>query len=164
MAQSIEDVLYERGSRYGVFMHQAQIAQSLHLVFEQGRELSGKNRFSFAPDQLEAIGMIFNKIGRITNGDPHYSDSWRDIAGYASLVADRLDGIPEQHLLESGNDGAGREIEADSGADEEPEVNSTTACDCDECDSRPTGQPELRRLPVSIEVQDGYHNNDSKVQ
>ena len=31
--------------------------------------------------------------GRIVNGDQHYADSWIDIAGYAKLVADRLEGI-----------------------------------------------------------------------
>jgi hypothetical protein len=35
--------------------------------------------------------MILHKIARIVNGDPNWSDSWRDIAGYATLVADRLD-------------------------------------------------------------------------
>ena len=34
--------------------------------------------------------MICHKIGRIINGDANYEDSWRDIAGYAQLVADRL--------------------------------------------------------------------------
>lgn len=37
--------------------------------------------------------MIAHKLGRIINGDPNYSDSWHDIAGYAKLVADRLDGV-----------------------------------------------------------------------
>jgi len=41
-------------------------------------------------DQDEALDMIAHKIGRIVNGDPDYEDSWRDIAGYATLVADRL--------------------------------------------------------------------------
>jgi hypothetical protein len=35
--------------------------------------------------------MVVHKIGRILNGDPHYADSWVDIAGYAKLVADRLE-------------------------------------------------------------------------
>ncbi len=96
MVQSTAEVLEERGTRYGVFMGQARIAQSLHIVLEQGMKRSGKTRLDFAPDQLEAINMIVNKIGRIYNGDPHYSDSWRDIAGYATLVADRLDNDTEE--------------------------------------------------------------------
>jgi hypothetical protein len=35
--------------------------------------------------------MIFHKLARIANGDPNYHDSWHDIAGYAKLVADRLE-------------------------------------------------------------------------
>ena len=89
MVQSINDVLEERGRRYGVFMGQARIAQSLHMVLRQGMEMAGKSPFDFAPDELEAMHMIVNKIARIYNGDNHYSDSWRDIAGYATLVADR---------------------------------------------------------------------------
>ena len=37
--------------------------------------------------------MIAHKIGRILNGDPNYADSWVDIAGYAQLVANELEGI-----------------------------------------------------------------------
>lgn len=95
-------ILDEHGARYGVFMQQAQIAQSLHMALERGMKLSGKTRFSFAPDQLEAMNMIVNKLARIFNGDPHYSDSWRDVAGYATLVADRLDNdtANEQKLID----------------------------------------------------------------
>ena len=62
MVQSTAQVLEERGTRYGIFMNQARIAQSIHIVLDQGMELAGKNRFSFAPDQLEAMNMIVNKI------------------------------------------------------------------------------------------------------
>ena len=45
---------------------------------------------TLAPDQTEALHMIAHKIGRIINGDADYVDSWHDIAGYAQLVANRL--------------------------------------------------------------------------
>jgi hypothetical protein len=48
---------------------------------------------ALAADQQEALDMICHKIGRIVNGDPNYADSWVDIAGYATLVADRLAGV-----------------------------------------------------------------------
>ncbi len=41
-------------------------------------------------DQTEALEMICHKIARIINGDSDYADSWVDIAGYATLVANRL--------------------------------------------------------------------------
>ena len=37
--------------------------------------------------------MIVTKIARIVNGSPDKVDHWVDIAGYATLVADRLEGI-----------------------------------------------------------------------
>jgi len=42
-------------------------------------------------DQREALDMICHKIARIVNGNPDYADSWTDIAGYATLVAERLE-------------------------------------------------------------------------
>jgi hypothetical protein len=35
--------------------------------------------------------MTATKVARILCGDPLYVDSWRDIEGYARLVADRLE-------------------------------------------------------------------------
>lgn len=101
MVQSTAEVLEERGKRYGKFANQASIAQSIHVVLEQGLERAGKSKFDFHPDELEAVNMIVNKIARIYNGDSHYSDSWRDISGYATLVAERLEG--EDNLREARN-------------------------------------------------------------
>jgi hypothetical protein len=41
-------------------------------------------------DQIEALEMICHKIARVLNGDPNHHDHWHDIAGYATLVANRL--------------------------------------------------------------------------
>lgn len=84
----IERVLEERGSRYGKFVGHAQITQALKSVMFDTRP-----DLELACDQREALEMIAHKIGRIINGDPDYADSWLDIAGYAKLVADRLEGI-----------------------------------------------------------------------
>jgi hypothetical protein len=43
-------------------------------------------------DQALALQMIVQKLARIANGDPDHLDSWLDIAGYATLVAERLSG------------------------------------------------------------------------
>jgi hypothetical protein len=40
--------------------------------------------------QKESLEMIMHKVARILNGDPNYSDSWHDIAGYAKLIDDVL--------------------------------------------------------------------------
>ncbi len=47
---------------------------------------------TFADDQWEALEMIIHKVGRIVNGNPDKIDHWIDIAGYAKLVAMRLEG------------------------------------------------------------------------
>lgn len=81
-------ILEERGKRYGKFKDHANVTQQLKNV------IFGFNpAIALEPDQKEALEMIAHKIGRIVNGDPHYADSWVDIAGYAQLVADRLGGV-----------------------------------------------------------------------
>lgn len=90
-ADAVNDVdamLAERGKRYGTFIGHAHLTQTLkELITVHARQLNKK----FFPDEAEALDMICHKLGRIVNGDPHYADSWRDIAGYAKLVADRLE-------------------------------------------------------------------------
>jgi hypothetical protein len=90
MTQDITATLDERGKRYGDFMGHAQIAMALKAEINGAIESRQK---LMADDQLEALDMICHKIGRIINGDPNYADSWHDIAGYAQLVADRLNGV-----------------------------------------------------------------------
>lgn len=82
-------ILEERGKRYGAFVDHARVTQT--LKYEIGLELVARDK-KLLPDQMEALDMICHKIGRIVNGDPDYADSWADIAGYARLVADRLEG------------------------------------------------------------------------
>jgi hypothetical protein len=90
MTQDITALLEERGARYGKFIDHAWVTQTLKdVVDHQGK----KNKAGLASDQKEALDMICHKVGRIVCGDPDYVDSWRDIAGYALLVADRLEGV-----------------------------------------------------------------------
>jgi hypothetical protein len=86
----ITQVLTERGTRYGKFIHHAAVTQRLKETMSEHAASGG---IELAPDQREALEMIAHKIGRIVNGDPDYADSWVDIAGYAMLVADRLNGV-----------------------------------------------------------------------
>lgn len=84
----VDKILDERGARYGKFVDHASVTQYLKYVMRE----YGKNWKELDDDQAEALEMIAHKIGRILNGDPNYVDSWVDIAGYAQLVADRLNG------------------------------------------------------------------------
>jgi hypothetical protein len=85
----LEETLKDRGGKYGPFTGHAEVTQDLKDVIRRHLLVYGSK--ALAPDQQEALDMICHKIGRIVNGDPNYADSWIDIAGYAKLVADRLD-------------------------------------------------------------------------
>jgi len=84
----VTSTLTERGSRYGAFEGLAEITQELKGVM---RAHDGWQRLNAS--QKETLEMVANKIGRILNGDPNYADSWHDIAGYAKLVDDQLNGV-----------------------------------------------------------------------
>lgn len=86
---TIVETLVERGERYGKFKDQAKISQRLKELVNNSLFNAGKD---IDPDMQEALEMICHKMARIINGDHNYADSWHDIAGYASLIADRLNG------------------------------------------------------------------------
>lgn len=86
---TIEQTLQERGQRYGCFKGHASLAQALKATMRQSAGWE-----HLADDQREALEMIQHKVARILNGDPNYHDSWHDVAGYAKLVADRLEVRP----------------------------------------------------------------------
>ena len=86
---NVDVILNTRATTYGSFEAVARMAQRLKSVAHTSAGEQGK---TFAADQAEALDMIFSKLARILNGDPNYVDSWTDIAGYATLVADRLQG------------------------------------------------------------------------
>lgn len=83
---SLDETLKERNRRYGDFTDHAQIAQRLQDVM---RGHDGWNNLNAV--QKQSLTVIADKIARIINGDPNYIDSFRDIAGYAKLVMQRLE-------------------------------------------------------------------------
>ena len=87
---SIIMTLNERAKDYGKFKDGAALMQGMKRLLADHAAKHGK---TFVDDQWEALEMIIHKIGRIVNGNPDKVDHWTDIAGYAKLVADRLEGI-----------------------------------------------------------------------
>lgn len=81
---SIEKTLKQRQKTHGEFATHAKISQQLKAVLWEHdfQELDA--------DQIEALEMICHKIARVLNGNPNHHDHWHDIAGYATLVGDRL--------------------------------------------------------------------------
>lgn len=88
-ATPVDTVLDTRAGQYGTFRDGAALMQEIKRALAAHAQKHGK---TFADDQWEALEMIVHKMARIVNGNPDNHDSWVDIAGYAMLVADRLEG------------------------------------------------------------------------
>ena len=86
---NIDQTLDERAQDYGKFKDGAALMQGIKRLLADHARMHNK---TFADDQWEALEMIVHKIGRIVNGNPDKVDHWVDIAGYAKLIADRLQG------------------------------------------------------------------------
>lgn len=86
---NVDKTLDARAEMYGKFKDGAALMQAIKRVLADHAAQHGK---TFADDQWEALEMIVHKMGRIVNGDPDVTDHWVDIAGYATLIADRLEG------------------------------------------------------------------------
>jgi hypothetical protein len=88
-AADVDETLDERAQDYGKFKDGAALMQGIKRLLA---DHAAKHDKTFADDQWEALEMIVHKMARIVNGNPDKVDSWVDIAGYATLVADRLQG------------------------------------------------------------------------
>lgn len=76
------DILDEREKTHGSYANTAATAQALKDVMKQG-----VNWRTLDDTQREALDLIATKIARILSGNPYEVDHWRDIGGYAVLVA-----------------------------------------------------------------------------
>jgi hypothetical protein len=84
-------ILEDREKRYSNFAHNAQVLQALKGTLHDQVTWKG-----LPFDSQLAIEMIILKIVRIVNGGmPDYIDNWLDIAGYATLVKNRIEGKEE---------------------------------------------------------------------
>ena len=88
--KAMTETLDSRAKAYGAFSDNARLAQALKRAMAEHAQDMGK---TFADDQWEALEMIASKMSRIVNGNPDKVDNWHDIAGYATLIADRLRGV-----------------------------------------------------------------------
>jgi hypothetical protein len=88
MTTDINALLAERGKTHGDYMMHAVITQNLKRIMRN--HIADLDR-RLEHDMQETLDMIAHKIGRIIAGNPAEPDHWRDIAGYAQLVANRLE-------------------------------------------------------------------------
>lgn len=82
---NIEQTLAERETSHGDYRDHAHTAQGIKNVM-----LNSTKWQSLSDPQKESLDMIAHKVGRILNGDSNFIDSWRDLAGYATLVVNIL--------------------------------------------------------------------------
>lgn len=73
-----EEILEERKNTHGDFIQGS-------VTFNALMELINKNRKNIDGVQYYALTMIAGNIVRILNGNPHETDHWSDIIGYATL-------------------------------------------------------------------------------
>lgn len=84
------EVIAERGSTHGDFDDNAALSQALKDTIRGFQRKDGTYPWEgFTPAMKDSLDMFCAKIGRIGAGRPDFRDHWADIAGYATLVADR---------------------------------------------------------------------------
>lgn len=79
-----QELIEERQKTHGDYKKTAAIAQDIKAMLSAGSRMQA--------DQKESLDNIATKLARIVSGSPHVLEHWEDIAGYATLVADRLRG------------------------------------------------------------------------
>jgi hypothetical protein len=82
---NVDQILGERGNRYGTFESNAKTCQLLKNVLHSQE---GWYRLSYV--QREAVEMMMHKISRLVNGDATYLDTVVDIAGYNQLMLEHM--------------------------------------------------------------------------
>jgi hypothetical protein len=82
----IDNILTERGSRYGEFPEVSMVAQNIKAAMRHSR-----NWRHMPADMKESLEMVANKMGRILTGDFEYADNVIDIIGYMQLVLNRME-------------------------------------------------------------------------
>lgn len=79
----VDEILKNRDSIHGDFQKVADTAQNLKAIIADS-----ENHLPL--DMNESLDLICTKIARIANGNFEEVDHWLDIAGYAQLIANRL--------------------------------------------------------------------------
>lgn len=90
----MKEILDARKSTHGAHQVQFACAQLLKEVFrnhDYETRLGDKTCTKAGHVMAEALDQIAHKISRILTGDPTHADHWRDIAGYATIIADDLE-------------------------------------------------------------------------
>jgi hypothetical protein len=149
----LQDTLNERGATYGSFTVNAHIAQHLKNLLH-----SHTSWDRFNATQKEALEVIASKLSRLLTGDPSHHDSWLDIAGYATLVANEIEANQPTNKLDP------RDLEMDRGPEDDEdyiETDSDLDDESDDCYDEPS------HITVACSggeiYNDDFHSRDAAV-
>lgn len=78
---AVDQTVKERGGRYGLFIDNAELTQSLMEIIQNHEGYEKLPRI-----HRETFHMIFHKMARMMCGDHNYLDNVHDIAGYATAL------------------------------------------------------------------------------
>ncbi len=91
MSEQMNEILNARGQQYGDFAAMSNLSQQIRAIFMGAMQQHNPDALQvFRPYMAEAVQMFATKLARIACGNPFHEDSWRDIAGYAELVANKV--------------------------------------------------------------------------
>lgn len=131
MSDKMNQILAARGQQYGDYSKQSELSKRLResLMNHLHEHNEPKERLvRVRPYIAESTNMICHKLARAFNGNTLNIDTWRDIAGYATLVADILerDATPSMPVP------APAAAYVPKAASSKPEkAHYHTSCDCD---------------------------------
>ena len=81
----IQAIIEDRSAQNGDYTNIARYTQAIKRVI-----WSSPNWRAMSDDQRETMEMLAHKMGRVLSGDPNHAGHWLDIAGYATLSAERV--------------------------------------------------------------------------
>lgn len=99
---SVKQTLQDRGRHYegpGGYADTAEISQDLKGIIRNSLNWAQCNLSSA---QMESLDMIANKLARVLCGNADHTDTWHDIAGYATLA--ESDAATREIVVEEEND------------------------------------------------------------
>lgn len=92
MTEPVAALLSERATTHGHIEDNAYFTEEfVNLASQQTPPKGTIIWYEMNQTARFCLFMIFHKIGRILSGNWREPDHWRDIAGYATLVAERLE-------------------------------------------------------------------------
>lgn len=98
MTETTEQTLEARGKTHGEYTEHARCTQAIMSAVMRER-----NYQNLSDIQKESLHMFAHKMGRIVVGNPDEPDHWKDIAGYAVLVEQRLTDPQKYESLQEAN-------------------------------------------------------------